>query len=197
MTYDYSFGTYERYILGSLASKRLCEKFFINRLDNFVETGTYKGDGVRWGLDSKDKSFRQIYSVEYAEGLANQVKMLFGKFPYVRIEQGHSPEFLTSIIPLLNSPTLFYLDAHETGGHGAEWKQDEPCPLVNEFKIILEQFYDINEAIIVADDERYLNGSSIGYPDVNILKTMCAEKGMVSCYLDDSAIFCHSKWIKS
>jgi hypothetical protein len=36
-----------------------------------------------------------------------------------------------------------------------------------------------------------------GYPSVDTLSQMCKEQGMVSCYLDDSAIFCHPKWIKT
>ena len=196
-TYDYKFENYEDYTLGSLVSKRLGDKFILQGIENFVETGTYLGDGIRWALDGRGKLFKKIYSVEYAAGLANHAKMLFGKFPFVHIEQGHSPEFLASIVPLLKTPTLFYLDAHETGGHGAAWKENNPCPLVDEFKIILEQFYDINEAIIIADDERYLTGSVAGYPDVNTLKDMCKNKGLSSCYFNDSAIFCHPKWIKT
>jgi hypothetical protein len=197
MNYMRNYGTHASYTLGSLKSKRLKEKFFIEKISNFIETGTYMGDGVFWALLEDGKVFDKIVSIEYAQGLAEHAKMQFKKFSKVTIENGHSPEILSRLVPSLKTPTIFYLDAHEGGGAGVDWKKDEPCPLITETRVILEKFYDLNEAIIILDDERMLNGEVSGYPKVEILNEMYSAKGMVSCYLDDSAIFCNSKWLRS
>jgi len=193
-TYDYNYGTHSQYIPGALRSKRLYEKVNMKGIANFIETGTYMGDGIKWALERTPR-FDRIVSVEYAKGLADHAKILFGKFPNVIIEHGHSPEILSRLIPTIRTPTLFYLDAHEGGGHGVEWKSDEPCPLVGEVTQILHKFYDLNQAIIVVDDAGYLTGKVSGYPSIDVLIRMCKEKEMISCYLDDSVIFSKPSWI--
>jgi len=191
--YDIDNKVHEGYILGDLSSKRLDKFFLLDKISNFVETGTYRGAGVHWALS---KSFDSIITIEYAKALADRAAQLFEYEDSVCVRHGHSPDILAEIIPSLTTPTIFYLDAHETGGWGAEWKIDNPCPLVDEISTIISNFYDINELIIVLDDERVLNGLVEGYPNIDTLSEMLSKLGLTSCYLDDSAIFCAKKWFK-
>lgn len=194
--YDYNFDTHSNYILGSLRSKRLCDRFFIDKLSIFIETGTYMGDGVKWALENDRKSFSKIMSVEYAKGLSDHCNMLFNKFPQVTIENSDTVLFLENITHSLNAPTLFFLDAHKTGGVGADYNKDHPIPLILESNIILDNFYNLNELIVVIDDER-ASVLDEEYPQIDDLIKLYSAKGLISCYMDDSCIFCSPKWLRS
>ena len=65
MNYDYNYGTQPHYILGNLKSKRLNEKFNISGMKNFIETGTYMGDGVRWAVTDSKIKFDNIVSIYF------------------------------------------------------------------------------------------------------------------------------------
>lgn len=199
IAYDYNFGVHREYRLGSLSSKRLSEFFRLTEIDIFVETGTYMGDGVKWALNfSNDKKFSRILSVEHSESLATHSKMLFNKFPSVTIAHGDSVNFLGEIVGSLRTPTMFFLDAHVSGGHQTSFSDEHPIPLVEETNIILNNFYDLDEAIVVIDDERMGYGQyemQYQYPQIESLEQLYTAKGMVSCYIDDSAVFCNPKWI--
>ena len=79
MNYTYNYGTHSGYIPGSIASKRLLEKIHLEQISNFVETGTYMGDGIYWALDENGKFFHTITSIEYAAGLADRAQKLFSQ----------------------------------------------------------------------------------------------------------------------
>lgn len=196
MIYAHDYGQHSAYVYGSLASKRLSEKIHLERISNFVETGTYIGDGVSWALTEEEKSFDTITSVEYAKGLADTAKQMFAKNEKVSIIHGNSPDILSQIVPKIKEPTLFFLDAHEGGGYGVEWDPLNPCPLLNETSIILDHFYDLDQVVIVIDDERMLHGKCPGYPHIETLNEMYLAKGLIGCYLDDSMVFCKPKWLR-
>lgn len=111
---------------------------------NFVETGTYHGQTVEWARTRYDR----VISIEVLPKLATDVKKKFSRYPHVEVYEGSSPEVLDRILPTLNGPTVFWLDAHWNG------RGDPPeveCPLLDELRAI-EGFPSPH--VILIDDYR-------------------------------------------
>lgn len=189
MEYTNNYKQHSDYMLGNLKSKRLQEFFNIEKCNIFVETGTYKGDGALWATEQNH--FEQIYSVELHLGLFEYSKRRLSNYSNVTIKNGDTVEFLNSLLPTLNKPTLLYLDAHISGSDSSH-NPNHPVPLVQETTTIFSKFYDLNQLIVVVDDERLWGDGML-----NHLKTMYAEKGMVDSYVDDSVVFCNKSWLKN
>jgi hypothetical protein len=181
-----NFNTHDEYILGALKSKRLDSFFDFKEFSTFIETGTYKGDGVQWALD---QGFKKIYSVEIYKDLYEQSTRRFEHIPQVKISNADTVNFLNVVLPKIADKTLFYLDAHISGADSS-YNPEHPVPLEKEAKLITDLFFDLTQAIIVIDDAR-LWDKQIMY---NVHKTF-NEKGLIMSYVDDSYVFCNEKFI--
>lgn len=80
---------------------------------DFVETGTGAGDSLRHALKFP---FRKLYSVEIMATQAAKLQQDFAGEPRVEIHAGRSTDFLAELLPRLDAPVLFWLDAHYPGG---------------------------------------------------------------------------------
>jgi hypothetical protein len=78
----------------------------------FVETGTYKGDGIQMALDC---GFKAIYSFEGSEELALIAGKRFINDKRVAIFRADSRENIRHIIEQISCPITFWLDAHPCG----------------------------------------------------------------------------------
>ena len=70
----------------------------------------------------------------------------------------------------INKPTLFWLDAHYSGGETAQGPEDSP--IMKELDFILNHRSD---HCILIDDARCFNGKA-GYPRIGELKKMLAKR---------------------
>lgn len=125
-----------------------------------VETGTYLGDMVA----AQKKYFTQIYSIELDYELWKQAKRRFKNHKNITILQGDTSVILQEVVNQLNSPALFFLDGHYSGGITAG--KDLVCPIYNELKAIFRS--NIKKKIILIDDARAF-GSEKNYPSLNDL----------------------------
>lgn len=110
-----------------------------------VETGTCDG-GTLAGVYS---SFRECYSIELSDYYFEISAKRFRDVANVHLFHGNSGEKLSEILmfPVPNEPTLFWLDAHPSGGLTA----NEGDPLPEELKII----YTLRpNSFIVVDDQQ-------------------------------------------
>lgn len=134
---------------------------------NFVETGTYRGDTV----NSCKDFFRELHSIELSPELFKISKSRFEGLNNIHIHHGNSGDLLPKICTNLVGPTLFWLDAHYSGGETARGPEDSP--------IVRELDYIFNrsniESTILIDDARCFNGKA-GYPRINILRKMIGDK---------------------
>jgi hypothetical protein len=79
----------------------------------FVETGTYMGDTTAAVADL----FEQCFSIELSEKLYRRSSERLSRFGNVRCIQGDSGRMVSDLIQShLPGPTLFWLDAHASGG---------------------------------------------------------------------------------
>jgi hypothetical protein len=111
----------------------------------FVETGTYLGDTI-FGMEPH---FEQLYTIEIKEEFFDNAK---GAYHGNKIEflLGDSSKVLCTLCPLLESPTLFFLDGHWSAGDTGRGSKD--CPLYEELEAIMEKF--LFEAVVLIDDVR-------------------------------------------
>jgi len=119
----------------------------------FVETGTYKGDGIENVLDI----FEEIHSIELNEEFVHNVRNRF-KNKQVYVHHGDSSQVLAKFV--FQEPVLFYLDAHFSGGETAFGPQeDNGCPLLRELAVLGKRTED---DIVIIDDMRLMGKTSWG-----------------------------------
>jgi hypothetical protein len=130
-----------------------------------VETGTYFGDTI----DSLQRDFEKIISIELSQSLFEQAKARFSHVPHVNLFCGDSGQILKSVLPTLDKPTLFWLDAHYSGGvlrGGFSARGDVDTPIIAELGHILSS--SPNKHVIVIDDA-HLFGIDPAYPTIKEL----------------------------
>jgi hypothetical protein len=125
--------------------KALAEKY---NLKYFVETGTLTGDTVDY-VNSLG-CFDKIFSVEIEPELYDLANKRFSSNDNVEILLGNSYEVLeTEILPQLDAPAFFWLDAHFPGAdiklngkkYTSETHVDTNCPLRRELDVIKKSPY--------------------------------------------------------
>lgn len=112
----------------------------------FLETGTFNGD-------TTDRASRYIpltHTIELGEELYEKAKKRFSTNKNIILHLGDSAQVLPSLMPILNSKTLFFLDAHFSGGSSVKGLVN--TPILNELETIKKS--GINDAIILVDDTR-------------------------------------------
>jgi hypothetical protein len=112
---------------------------------HFVETGTYRGSTALWAA----AHFERVITIEAAEALYQDLAPLRLHSPNVSCILGESQRILPSLVPTLPVPSIFWLDAHWSGGqtHGAQ----QQCPLLEELAAIGQKESD---HLILIDDAR-------------------------------------------
>ena len=136
-------------------------------LQSFVETGTFFGDMV----DALKDDFQQIQSIELDEFLSSRAMRRFARHSHISILRGDSAEMLPLALKAVQSPTLFWLDAHYSGGITACGKQ--VSPIVEELEHIFN--HPIRGHVIVIDDAQ-LFGTDPGYPTLDQLREFASSK---------------------
>ena len=117
----------------------------------FVETGSYKGSGIQVALDA---GFEKVISIEIHAGYHEICKTRFaneiasGK---VELHLGDCLDTLKQIIPNLNHPATFWLDAHIDWECGVSGKT--PSPLIFELAL-LQNIAPVKNHTILIDDMR-------------------------------------------
>lgn len=137
--------------------KRLVLKREAHRIGarDFVETGTLRGDTV-WYFR---KDFHRLFTIEVQPELARLAARRFRRHPHVRVIVGDSAHELRSIVPLLEGPTLFWLDGHYSGGYTGRGAAD--CPIWDELAAITSRG-ELLFTICIDDAASF--GSDSAYP---------------------------------
>lgn len=132
----------------------------------FVETGTYWGDMVAAMMPQ----FDVIYSIELSTELYEKACRRFRHADQTTLIQGDSGAALATMVPKLDRPTLFWLDAHCSGGETARGASDTP---------VLEELKQILGAgtgnVIIIDDARLFD-TEPGYPTLKEVYTFIRER---------------------
>jgi hypothetical protein len=114
--------------------------------ENFVETGTYRGDSTEIAANI----FKNVYSIELCPILYSNAKKRFEKHSNVHLYLGDSQKVLPDLLSQLRGKTIFYLDGHYSGGVTA--RGDTITPIMGELVAIKNS--NLDNPIILIDDIR-------------------------------------------
>lgn len=131
-----------------------------------VETGTYLGDMVF----AMRNQFKRIESIELDESLYCLATLQFRPWSRIRIHQGDSAKVLPKILGTMNSPALFWLDGHYSGGVTA--MGDKDSPILDELSAIAR--HPVHGHVILIDDARLFTGEG-GYPSKDQFRSFVAD----------------------
>ncbi len=143
--------------------KKLASEYSINTL---IETGTYLGTTAQ----TVKNNFSRIFTIEINHKLYQRAKRKFRKNPNIYIKQGDSSKILPKVLKKINSPCLFWLDAHYSGGITAKGKL--ATPIISELQTILN--HRIKKHLILIDDARDYKGKD-DYPTIYQLKKIISN----------------------
>lgn len=129
----------------------------------FIETGSYKGEGIQCALDS---NYDLIRSVEIDKDRYDDCRSKFENNPKVQLYLGSTEERLWDMIQDINTQATFWLDAHWSGP--GEPMSDQKCPLENELNTI--SMHPIKNHIIMIDDMRCCNTDYFEYKSKELIE---------------------------
>jgi hypothetical protein len=115
-------------------------------IEMFVETGTFRGKTSRWAAGI----FRDVITIENSRELFDSSSETLRNYKNIQQLFGSSPLQLSKVISDIKQPSLFWLDAHWCGGN--TYGEDDPCPLLDEIRIVKQSGYD---HILMIDDARF------------------------------------------
>lgn len=114
----------------------------ITGINILIETGTCEGSTI-FALRN---DFEEIHSIELSPHFFNISTKRLSQFSNISLYQGNSGKLLGALLDdLRNEPTIFWLDAHSSGGLTA----DEGDPLADELKAIMTKRPD---SLVIIDD---------------------------------------------
>jgi len=112
----------------------------------FVETGTYKGEGIAKALEA---GFSRIYSVESYFPFFTKAQSKFRRYPSVKLIHGDSAFALRVLIEKIDEPITFWLDAHSVYDNREKpWIKNSP--ILDELEQI--KLHPIKHHTILVDD---------------------------------------------
>jgi hypothetical protein len=159
------------HVVKSGTVKEYAKKFGISTL---VETGTYHGEMVA----ACRKAFRRIYSIELSKELFENARERFASDNGVTLLHGDSADVLPHILAEVKEASLFWLDAHYSGGRTAQGRV--LTPIFEELEIILGD--TLYSHVVLVDDASDFIGAE-GYPTIAELKDFVLAR-RPGCNLD-------------
>lgn len=139
---------------------------FKNISGNFIETGSFKGDGIQLAINS---GFTHITSIELSKHYLDICRDRFAGHEAVTLIHGDSYYELASLLKGNDLSYTYWLDGHDSGGLTAHGVLG--FPIVQELEAILSR--GVSGEVVYIDDMRILRDYS---PHVNIDKFMSLVK---------------------
>lgn len=129
-------------------------------ITHFIETGTNVGQTAEWA----SQQFESVTTIEMDDDLYQTALEKRGHIENIDFVKGVSQEELRTIVPTLDGPAIFHLDAHCGGkwaasaGESLERDDLPPCPVLEEIEIIGESEFGhyifIDDARVFASPRR-------------------------------------------
>jgi len=143
--------------------KRMVLSAYLKRYDlnQFIETGTHLGDTLAYIAQQKGV---RATSIELDEAYFRAAQRRFARYENVTVLQGDSGKLLPELVRQLETPALFWLDGHYSGGDTG--KGDFDTPVSVELEAILNSL--VKGHVILIDDARCFDGTR-DYPHLDRL----------------------------
>ena len=156
------------------------------KIANFIETGTYLGNTALWA----SKIFDRVVTIEYSAEMHQKATQKYGHLKNIEFLYGDSRKKLKEVVSQLTEPSIFWLDAHWSGGE--TYGKGDECPIIDEIKIINSSPY---EHFILIDDARlFLSPPPLPHlieqwPDITtVINTLNSIDNTYMVILDDVII---------
>lgn len=194
--------------MGTLTKFKLNEYIEKYILTDFIETGTYLGDGLSY---AKNFKFKNLYSVELIEQYYNHCCNRFKEHNNIKLYNGKSTDMLSLILTENNvGNTLFWLDAHlpqfYDSKYGTNYNKNKNTliPLEEEINTIYNN-KNINNDVIIIDDLRlyetgnfesgnWLDVINCGYNNIDfIFKNFGKTHSIQRLYENEGYLICLPK----
>jgi hypothetical protein len=118
-------------------------------LNNFVETGCWKGDGIAYAFQT---GYKNAHSCDIGLNFVEECRT---RFPEASIVHSESMQYFKDLLPTLKGRTLFWLDAHFPEMYGTDNDAEElKIPLIPEIELIKKLKHDYAKDVILCDDMR-------------------------------------------
>lgn len=150
------------------------KRTFIKRLvkviefENAIESGTYFGNTTKILC----KYVNKVFSIEIVEYL---YKFTLSRNIPATLILGDSKIVINQLLPKISGPTLFFLDAHMSGG--ITGMSEHVTPLKYELECISGYTY-LSGSVILIDDAISITGIN-DYPDVNFLLELASRNNLI------------------
>jgi hypothetical protein len=125
-------------------------------LTTFIETGTYEGATTEWAA----ARFERVVTIELADALHGAAAQRLQRLPNVEAKHGDSRSVLAELVPTLDGPALFWLDAHWSGGQTAG--SDNPCALSGELAALRQSPH--RHYVLIDDARLFLSPPPLPHP---------------------------------
>ncbi len=126
----------------------------------FVETGTYLGSMVEHVAETGVDCF----TIEIDDDIYTRAKRILKHKKNISCLKGDSAVVLPELLSQIDSPAVFWLDGHYSGGFTG--KADTDTPVSTELQMILD--HHVKNHIILIDDARDFTGKN-NYPYLSSL----------------------------
>ncbi|MFZ5553789.1 MAG: hypothetical protein ACOZCO_11795 [Bacteroidota bacterium] len=154
-------------------------------IKSFVETGTYYGGTTLWAA----QRFEKVFTIENSKAIFDKTESLRKDRKNIEFLFGNSKDHLKNIVPVLDGPAVFWLDAHWSGGE--TFGVEDECPILEEIDTINASSYS---HIILVDDARLFMKpppkphKAEQWPDISkVLEHLNQVKGRY-CFIADDVI---------
>lgn len=144
--------------------RKVAQKYSLKIL---VETGTYLGTMI----NANKSYFERIFTIELNRKLYNRAKKRFAKYQHIQVQHGDSAKILPKILRNIQNPTIFWLDAHYSGGITS--KGEIETPIASELNLILKNKQSKHALLI--DDALCFNGRN-DYPTIETIRSIILKK---------------------
>jgi len=141
----------------------------------FVETGTYFG----LMLEACIGHFDRLVSIEVEPHFYRRAQRVFRDQANVTLLHGDSAKLLPELLGTIESPCLFWLDAHYSGG--LTGRAELETPIREELEAILGHSY---RHTILIDDANCFDGTH-DYPELGWIESISRESGYAMSLADN------------
>lgn len=155
-------------------------------IENFIETGTFKGDTSIWAC----KHFSNVYTIEIDLEMAKSTAASARAIKNIKFLTGDSRKVLPELLANIKGRSFFWLDGHWCAGGGGK---ESECPLLDEIKAI----HGCPEPIIFIDDARCFLGPlpephrSTDWPAIDDIFALLRELFPKNyCTIQDDVVMC-------
>jgi len=142
-----------------------------------VESGTYRGDSA----ELLSQHFQSVTTIERSDLYARRAQQRFRDRSDVTVMHGSSAELMERAMPPRDTPALFWLDAHYSGGQTAG--ADFVCPALEELTAIIAGRASGNTIVLVDDARSFLPGDD--WPSIGQICQLLDKGGMDAILSDD------------